>query len=294
MSTSHDPLHFLDFRCEMEKRINVAERKRRIGLLTAVAMLFAFSVVLGTVYVEHRGYHYTSSYVSLMAALQKEELVKINQSAEIWDWIDRVVTSIGGTSIDSVNANCAYSTFNTQIVTIDSKQYTLEYPFVQMQSCSENNLPFIQGSADEVYLIGNHQLLIFGLFSQRGGPRFPLKKAVKDAKHSQIKVRQSQSELLNPLVDDKIIELCRVSWTPEATPSFCVLKDAFESQAGTTLGWGGTKVQGSYAFTKGSSAFIVSSELASAPIEVLPCYTFEEQLEPTSQPTPAPGAPSVR
>jgi hypothetical protein len=271
-----------------------AERKRRSGFLTAVVMLFVFGVVLGTVYVEHRGYQYTSSYTSLMNALQKQNLTKINQSDDVWAWVDQVVTSIGGRSVDSVNANCAYSDFNTQVVTINSKQYTLDYPYVQMQSCSADNLAFIQGSSDEVYLVGNHQLLVFGLFSQRGGPRFPLKKAVKDSKHSQIKVRQSRSEPLNPLVDDKIIEICRVNWTAEATPSYCVLKDAFQNQAGTTLSWGGSKVQGAYAFTEGSSAFVVSSELASTPIQLLPCYTFKDELQPTSQPTLAPVLPSVR
>jgi hypothetical protein len=281
---------------EEDRLRNLEEKRRRFGFLNALVMLFCFSIVLGTVYVEHQPYHYTQSYSSLMNILQKENILKINQSTQIWTWLDQVLTSIGGKAISSVNANCAYDHFNSQIVRINSRQYTLEYPFLHMESCSEDSIDFIQGSSEEVYLIGNHQLLVFGLFSQRGTPRVPVKKSVKDHRKSLIEVRKDQSGQLDPLNDEKIVEICRVNWTQAATQetSYCLLKDAFKNRFGSTLDWDGMLVEGEYAYEDGSSAFVVSSELSSTPIQLLPCYSYRDNLQPTAAPTPAPTIPTVR
>jgi hypothetical protein len=287
---------------EEDRLRNLEEKRRRFGFLSALMMLFCFGIVLGTIYVEHRPFQYTQSYSSLMNILQKEIILNINNSNQIWPWLDQVITSVGGKAISSVNANCAYSNFNSQIVTINSKQYTLEYPYIHMESCSEENLDFIQGSSDEVYLIGNHQLLVFGLFSQRGTPRKPLHKSVKDNKKSLIEVRRGQSGQLDPLSDEKIVEICRVNWTQTVETattdstevSYCLLKDAFENHFGSTFDWSGMEVEGQLAYEEGSSAFVVSSELSSGPIHLLPCYSYRDTLLPTSTPTPVPTVPSVQ
>lgn len=268
----------------------------RWGYVDALVMLFCYSVVLGTIYVEHRPYSYTTSYSALMASLYKNNLTIVNKSSEIWDWIHLVVSSVGGKAINSVNANCAYSDFNTQLVTVEGKQYLLEYPYLQMESCSGDNVDYIQGSSDEVYLTGNHQLLIFGIFTERGTPRFPIKKSVKNHKQSRIKVSKNHRERLNPLADDKIVEVCQVNWTqsPTSQSSYCVLRDAYRNQAGTTLNWNGKIAEGQYAYDEGSKAFIVTPLSNGGPLELFPCYSYLDSQIPTHQPTPSPTAPTMR
>lgn len=279
----------------MSKSSKSATKSSKYGYVDAIIMLFCYSIVLGTIYVEHRPYSYTSSYTALMASLYKNNITNVEKSADIWDWLHLVVSSIGGKAINSVNANCAYDDFNTQLVTIDGKEYLLEYPYLQMNSCNEDNLDFVQGSSDEVYLAGNHQLLVFGIFTQRGTPRFPIKNSVKNYKSSRIHVSKSSSERLNPLADEKIVEICQVNWTmtSNSPTSYCLLRDAYKNRAGTTLDWDGKMVEGKYAYDEGSRAFVVSP-LSTEPIELIPCYTYKDTLEPTNQPTLSPTVPTVR
>lgn len=273
---------------------NKISKKRDV--LNTIIMLFCYSILLSLVYVEQQSYIYTNSNQAIMLTIQKDNLQLINKSTEIWIWISEIITSIGGKAIKSINTNCQYDKYSSQTVQINNKQYTLEYPYLQTDSCSSGNIDFVSGSSDEVYLIGNHQLLAFGLFTERGGPRYPIKNSINHYKKSRMKVRKSHSERLNPLIDDKIIEVCKVNWTSPTlssstsslTTNYCVSQDAFGNDAGTTLSWNGIKIYDKYAFDDGSSAILISQDLSNDPITLYPCYTYRDELQPTSTPTFSP------
>jgi hypothetical protein len=253
------------------------------GYLHAMVMLFCFGILLGTTYTEQQPYVYSGSHQALMIAVKESQALAVASVDDVWTWIQDVVSGIGGEGIESINANCQYDTFNSQEVVIDGVTYTLGKPSYDTSSCDPEDISFVTGSMNEVYLTGNHQLLSFGIFSMRSVPQYPVKKSVKDARHSLLKVRSSQIQPLNPLSDDKIVEVCDANWGK------CLHRDGFYGQAGSTFGWIGREVDNYYTFQEGSNAFMILPPAVARPVTVNPCYTYHE-VGPTSNPT---GMPSM-
>lgn len=251
------------------------------GYIHAIIMLFCFGILLGTTYTEQQPYTYSSSHQAIMVAINKPLAVSVSTVDEVWNWIETVVGSIGGDGIDSINANCQYYPFNSQEVTIDGRVYTLGDPAFDTSACSAGNVDFITGSKSELYLTGNHQLLSFGIFALRSVPQYPVKKSVKHAKESTLKVRSSEIAPLNPLKDDKVVEVCNVNW------GTCLHKDGYHGEAGSTFGWDGRVVDGYYTFKQGSSAYMILTPSNTEPAAVEPCFVYGV-TSPTPSPTQMP------
>jgi hypothetical protein len=254
------------------------------GYLHAAVMLFCFGILLGTTYTEQQPYVYSSSHQALMVAIKQADALSVGTVADIWTWIDAVISSTGGDGVDSINANCQYDTFNSQEVVIDGMSYTLGKPSYDSTACDEQNIEFVTGSMSEVYLTGNHQLLSFGIFSMRSVPQYPVQNSVKNAQSSLIKVRSSESAPLNPLRDEKVVEMCDAPW------GRCLHRDGFYGQAGSTFNWIGRVVDGYSAFQDGSSAYMILPPEVPAPVIISPCFIYRD-LDPTPSPT---GMPSIQ
>jgi hypothetical protein len=253
------------------------KRSQISGYFHALVMLFCFGILLGTTYTEQQPYVYSSSHQALMLAIKQSDALSVGTVEDIWTWIDAVISSTGGDGVDSINANCQYDSFNSQEVVIDGVTYTLEKPSYQSNSCDENNMNFVIGSENEVYLTGNHQLLSFGIFSLRSVPQYPVQNSVRRAKKSQIKVRSSEVAPLNPVRDDKVVELCDAPW------GRCLYRDGFDGEAGSTFNWIGREIDGYYAFQEGSSSFMILPPEVTYPVTIQPCFTYRSDNNSVQQ-----------
>jgi hypothetical protein len=226
-------------------------------------MLFCFCIVLGTVYTQQQTYKYTASHVAFMRVLNKDLADNAQTVDDIWIWLNSVVSNIGSRTIDHIEGNCAYDAVNMQDVTIDGVVYSLVSPELQTSACSTENLDFIQGGDDEVYLTGNHMILSFGVFTDRSSPYYPVAKS----SNKDFKVRSSEVKTLDPLRDDKIVEICSSQWTEK-----CLYRDGFDNTPGSTFGWPGVKVGNRYVYENSSFAMIFTN--GADPQFIYPCYSY--------------------
>ncbi|CAE7460485.1 unnamed protein product, partial [Symbiodinium microadriaticum] len=159
---------------------------------------------------------------------------------------------------------------------IDGVSYNLLNPALQTQACDVGNLHFIQGGLDEVYLTGNHMILTFGVFSDRSSPYFP----VKGSSTKDFKVRSSLVKSLDPIRDDKVVEICASQWTNK-----CLYKDGFAGDPGTTFGWLGYRSGDEYIFENSSSAMLFTDGGENE--FIYPCYAYEgrNQKMPGDEPS---------
>mmetsp|Transcript_21112 Transcript_21112/g.30520 ORF Transcript_21112/g.30520 Transcript_21112/m.30520 type:complete len:889 (-) Transcript_21112:159-2825(-) len=279
---------------------SVEKRKLYYGYIHAVMMMFCFCVLMATIYTQQQPYRYTSSRTSLLHAVRSDQAKAATTVDDIWQWVNDVTTGIGGKTVDHINANCRYPSPNYQEVEIDGVRYSLLNPSVNTNACSDGSIGYIKGDDEAVFLTGNHMILSFGIFTERSVPKFPVKKSVKS--DNDIKVRSSTIEPLNPTKDDKIIETCTPPWG-----SYCLHKDGFRGEAGSTFGWDGQVIDGTYAYRLDSSVVLFSN--ANGPQEVKPCYAYTDSstedekkppdmtVAPTPSPTPSgtpPGPPGSR
>jgi hypothetical protein len=265
-------------------KVKKSKQSQFSGYIHALVMLFCFAILLGTTYTEQQPYVYSSSHQALMIAIKQSEALSVATIEDIWTWVLAVVSTTGGEGIDSINANCQYDVFNSQEVVIDGVSYTLGKPSYDTSACDENDISFVTGSMNEVYLTGNHQLLSFGLFTMRSVPQYPVQNSVKNAKKSLIKVRGTEVAPLDPLRDDKVVEVCDANWGK------CLHRDGFNGDAGSTFNWQGRVVGDYYTFQEGSQAYMILPPTVTAPVTVNPCFTFHE-VGPTSSPTEMPSTP---
>jgi hypothetical protein len=184
-----------------------------------------------------------SSNLSLQRALYLPALadVKSLDANEIWRWLEKVISHIGGHTVDKIEANCAYSKYNMQTVSIDGKNYQLLDPTQRKNSCPEESMKHIDGGEKPTYLAGAHQLLSFGVFTKRSVPHGPIRGSVSSGNYVH-EIPSDDIIDLNPVLDHKIAEVCSVAIKPPVgnfNHTICILSDGFNNTIGSSFDWPG-------------------------------------------------------
>lgn len=165
--------------------------------------------------------------------------------------------SIGGLTLKKINKLCQYDSPPSKDVTIDGVVVSIRDPATPTQSC-----PYDSGYFNNVdkpaILTGNNELLSFGIFFER---------STLQGDGNNFGTLEEYPSKTRPVGDSKFIEVA------DTGSSICVLSDAFNTVATSSLGWNGTIIQGKRAFHPGSTATINDNSIA-------PCYTYE--VSPTS------------
>jgi hypothetical protein len=234
-------------------------------------------VLLGSVYTQQQPYKFTSSHRSIRRALLVDHSEQATTITDIWDWMGDVTGSIGGRTARHVDTSCAVPTPAMQAVAIDNVTYQLADPRPRFDSCAFED--YIPGGDNDVYLTGNHQLLLFGVFSERAPEELTIQKAIGN--FPSIPVNTDEARSLAPSTDNKIVQVCEAPWsapTDEAggEVGYCVLSDGFSHSLrtrtpGATLDWTGRRLGGRRAFDQNQSASLFRSAVGFRPL--LPCFT---------------------
>ena len=190
---------------------DAASKKKRIGLFHSIVMGFCLMVLLMTILVTQEPYRFIRSNLALqrgvlLTRLQEDPDLNIDT---LWEWFDAVSVEVGGHTHDEIVLNCGYSAYDTQTVEVDGKNYTMLKPGKLDSACAQSSLGYIDGTDDPLYLIGSHQLLATGAFTKRSNTNFPIAGSAA-SRESTLEVNSDKSEPLNPIKDNKVIEVCSV------------------------------------------------------------------------------------
>jgi hypothetical protein len=216
---------------------------KRLGYVHAFGMISVLFVFLAVIYTSQEPYRYMSSNLALQSSLKIPDLTE-NESLnahEIWRWLEKVISDIGGHTIDKIEAMCAYSEFNIQTVSIDGKDYHFFDPTQKIKSCSEKNMAHIDGGEKATYLAGSHQLLSFGVFTKRSVPHAPVKGSMKEGSLLH-EIPSDDVHSIDPAHDHKVSDVCHVDVKPptgDFNDTVCVLIDGFKDKIGASLNWPG-------------------------------------------------------
>ena len=188
-----------------------ALQKKRIGIIHSLIMGFCLFCLLMTILVTQEPYRYIRSNLAIqkgahISTLQNDEDLNTD---DVWNWFEAISNEIGGNTYKEVVANCGYNPYASQTINVDGTNYTVVNPVKQDSACAESNIGFISGRDDPLYLIGSHQLLAAGFFTRRANTNFPIKGSVADVE-STLEINSDKSEPLNPIKDNKVVEVCSV------------------------------------------------------------------------------------
>jgi hypothetical protein len=188
-----------------------ASKKKRVGLFHSIVMGFCLMVLLMTILVTQEPYRYIRSNLALqrgvlLTRLQEDPDLNIDT---LWEWFDAIGVEIGGQTYQEIVLNCGYSAYDTQTVEVDGKNYTMLKPGKLDSACAQSSLGYIDGTDDPLYLIGSHQVLATGAFTKRSNTNFPIAGSAASTE-STLEVNSDKSEPLNPIKDNKVIEVCSV------------------------------------------------------------------------------------
>lgn len=191
--------------------VDAASQKKRTGMFHSLIMGFCLLVLLMTILATQEPYRYIRSNLAIqkgahIASLQEDPDLNIDA---IWEWFDKLAKEIGGTTYKEIEMNCGYNTYDTQTVTVDGIPYTMLYPGKLEAACAQDNMGFISGQDDPLYLIGSHQILAAGAFTKRANTNFPIQGSVSSTELT-LEINSDKSEALNPLKDNKVVEVCSV------------------------------------------------------------------------------------
>lgn len=218
------------------------DAKMKVGYVHALGMILCLFVFLASIYTSQEPFRYMSSNLALQKALHLSELKeKALNRKEIWHWLSTIISEIGGHTVDKIEANCAYSKFKSQKVTIDGHDYDLLDPSQKISSCPEENMKHIDGAEEVTYMAGSHQLLSFGVFTKRSVPHEPIKGSVKVDSHLH-EIPSDDVRGIDPAHDHKVADVCHVgvrSPTGGFNDTLCVLIDGFKDKIGTSVNWSG-------------------------------------------------------
>ena len=242
--------------------------------LHAIVMLFCVILLLGAIYTQMQPYKFTSSNMAFRHALKMDDAAEIRDFDEIWDWIDSIAEDVSGRTLSHVTSNCAYNEPNTQFIKVDNVTYEIHNPATQYGACQ--GLEYIDAAKDAVFLTGDNEILLFGLFSKRSVDHLSAKRSVNHLRTH--RVREKNWKPLDPSGDPKIIEVCEAPWN---SSNLCVKEDGFfrpgyyDNSPGSALHWKGEKRGGKYAFNSSSKGIL---HRAGQPFkELLPCYAYSSE-----------------
>ena len=209
--------------------------------------------------------------------------------------------NIGGNSITLIEEYCSPSKFNTQKIIVNNTEYTIVSPNPDFSVCAKASY-IAEKDSGKVYLTGNHQLMLFGVVTERSYPVYPDRHSVaeqyfNDTQASIPPVHSKNARDLNSIRDTKLLDICDIAYSnvngsitensdedPESIPiayQQCVQGDGFEGDVGSTLQWPGKVVSNVYAYANSSYATIRLTE--DQPLQTLyPCYSYnaKEDLIP--------------
>jgi hypothetical protein len=248
-----------------------------LATLHAITMSLCLFILMGAIYTQMQPYKFTSSNMAFREALRMDTAEGINDLDDIWDWITDISKDIGGRTLGQVEANCAYNEPNTQFITVDGNTYEIHNPATQYQSCQ--NDAFVEAAEDTVYLTGDNELLLFGLFSKRSPEHFSMKKSVGGLKPH--RVLDNAARPIDAGTDHKIVEACTAPWN-EARK--CIKDDGFlvsgydSDSPGSALRWEGTYTDGKSVFDA-STAHGTLHSAGETHYDLLPCYSYTASEE---------------
>jgi hypothetical protein len=190
---------------------DAASKKKRIGFFHSIVMGFCLMVLLMTILVTQEPYRFIRSNLALQRGVL---LTRLQEDPDLnfdtlWEWFDAVSVEIGGHTHDEVVLNCGYSAYDTQTVEVDGKNYTMLNPGKLDSACAQSSLGYIDGTDDPLYLIASHQVLATGAFTKRSNTNFPIAGSAA-SRESTLELNSDKSEPLNPIKDNKVIEVCSV------------------------------------------------------------------------------------
>lgn len=242
-----------------------------LAAVHALVMVLCVFVILGALYTQMQPYKYTSSNMAFEHALHMDDAAQIRDFEDVWDWLGDVVGDIGGRTSGHVESNCAYNEPNTQFITVENKTYEIFNPLTQYGACQ--NMQFIEGAKDPVFLTGDNELMLFGMFSLRSADHLSMKRSVGDLRRH--RVRKVAPEPVDPSRDRKVIEVCTAPWDDT---NVCVKKDGFflpgfyDNSPGSALHWPGKTEDGKHVF-EAETAWGSLHRAGQQFEDLLPCYS---------------------
>jgi hypothetical protein len=253
-------------------------------------MLSVLFVFLASIYTSQEPYRFMSSNLALQRALFIPDLTETKSlnAHGIWRWLERVISNIGGHTVDKIEANCAYSEFKEQVVNIDGTDYHLLDPSQRTASCLESNMDHIDGDEKATYLAGSHQLLSFGVFTKRSIPHEPVRGSINVGSHLH-EIPSDDVHSIDPAHDHKVSDVCHVDVKPPTenfNDTVCILIDGFKDEVGSSVNWYGHVIKAPwdghkyYAFEPGSSATLFRDNHYQT---VYPCYSYTNYTTSTGE-----------
>lgn len=252
------------------------DKVMRLGYIHAIGMLSVLFVFLASIYTSQEPYRFMSSNQALQRALFIPDLAEVESlnAHEIWRWLENVISRIGGHTVDKIEANCAYSKWRTQTVTIDGKDYEILDPTQKTAACLASNMAHISGEDEATYLAGSHQLISFGVFTKRSVPHAPVRGSL-NAGSTLHEIPSDDVHSIDPAHDYKVADVCHVDVKPPSedfNDTVCVLIDGFQDEIGSSVNWSGRVINGHYAFEPGSSATLFRDHHYQT---AYPCYSYK-------------------
>jgi hypothetical protein len=213
--------------------------KKRRGCFHAFVMLVCLTVLLSVIYFSQEPYRYMVSSKAFKSGLHMDQLSEGElELSDVWEWFDGLLEDLGGESARSVQLNCAYDDKKSQVVRIDGVDYFLVDPASDESACQQ--LGYIDGADDRVFLAGAQQVLSFGAFSTRARLQRPLRGAVTSSQRGSLAVAESGASEVTALTDDRVVSLCQLGGrdTDDTdTEAYCVAEDGFSGSTASTFDW---------------------------------------------------------
>jgi hypothetical protein len=168
----------------------------------------------------------------------------------------------GGKVYEEVQVNCPQPDPPSKVISVDGTPVSIVDPEPNYISCAENM--DIRQSNRSCYVVGNHQMLLFGLFTERSIPVHPLDRAANE----NVVIHDQQVHPISPFRDIKVVKTC------SDANSMCVLSDGFSGDIGSTIQWHGHIHGNDAVYANGSVTSIF--DLHSLQLRTVgPCRTYD-------------------
>ena len=204
------PLHtmYLD---KKEQYDNLSQAKRN-AMRNASVMLLCMTLLLAMFYTQHRVYIYADPHRAILKAVDHENVQGFAHIDDMWPWLLGVLASLGGETYKQIEANCGPNDPNSQPVIIDGKSYTLTDPALQTTACSSPEFITTLPSSP-VFLTGNFQLLLLGIFTERAHPTYPNSHSLAQDLDTTMSVYNDIPKVLSATNDWNIVKICEAPWS---------------------------------------------------------------------------------
>ena len=277
-----DPLKM--WTIEKKRQYDGLAQVTKDSMRNACVMLLCMSVFLAVLYSQYRVYIYSDPYQSILKAIDTEEIDSITRITDMWPWLLGLLQALGGNTFKQIESNCGPNDPNSQSVIIDGKSYTLNDPDFQKSACSDKD--YVTSLPDSsVFLTGNFQLVLLGLFTQRAHPVYPNSNALAANLDETTSLYDEVPKKLSATKDWNIVNVCDAPWPTSSVSSLsrkvstqCVLEDNFSDNVGSTFGWEGSVVTvgGKSRFVFSNSSYVISRKDSEFQI-LYPCYSLSEE-----------------